>query len=272
MPKSLDSTGDAPLTIAFDGAVATLTLNRPDSYNSYSEALHHHFIGALTKIAEDQTVRAVIITGAGKAFCSGQDLSDPLIQPGENGEAPQLGTIIKERYNPLIEALVNLPLPTVALVNGVAAGAGMSIALACDIVVASEKAKFIQAFAGIGLIPDSGSTFILPRLIGTARAKAAMMLGEPITAKQAEDWGLIWQCLPADELAAKGHALAQKLAAMPTKALALTKQAVHLAAQQTLSEQLVTEWDYQGQAGASQDYREGLAAFFAKRPPKFTGQ
>lgn len=272
MPKSLDSTGAAPLTLAFDGAVATLTLNRPDSYNSYSEALHHHFISALTKIADDQTVRAVIITGAGKAFCSGQDLADPLIQPGENGEAPQLGTIIKERYNPLIEALVNLPLPTVALVNGVAAGAGMSIALACDIVVASEKAKFIQAFAGIGLIPDSGSTFILPRLIGTARAKAAMMLGEPISAQQAQDWGLIWQCLPADELVAKGRALAEKLAAMPTKALALTKQAVNLAAQQTLSEQLVTEWDYQGQAGASADYREGLAAFFAKRPPKFTGQ
>lgn len=272
MAPSLDSTENAPLTIAFDGAVATLTLNRPGSYNSYSEDLHHHFIGAITKIADDATVRAVVITGAGKAFCSGQDLSDPLIQPGENGEAPQLGTIIKERYNPLIEALVNLPVPTIALVNGVAAGAGMSIALACDIVLASASAKFIQAFAGIGLIPDSGSTYVLPRLIGTARAKAAMMLGEPITAQQAADWGMIWQCLPAEELSAKGHALAKKLAAMPTKALALTKQAVNLSAQQTLSEQLVTEWDYQGEAGASEDYREGLAAFFGKRPPNFKGQ
>lgn len=270
MPAS--TAQEQPLTFACDQAVAILTLNRPDSYNSYSESLHHHFIGALTKIADDATIRAVVITGAGRAFCSGQDLSDPLIQPGQNGEAPQLGRIIKERYNPLIEALVNLPVPTVALVNGVAAGAGMSIALACDIVLASERAKFIQAFSKIGLIPDSGSTFFLPRLIGTARAKAAMFLGEPISAQQAEDWGMIWRCVPDDQLASEGLALAKTLSQMPTKALALTKQAMQQSAQQTLAEQLVTEWDYQGQAGASADYREGLEAFFAKRPPQFDGK
>lgn len=269
---SSPSQDEKPLKIDFDQSVAILTLNRPDSYNSYSESLHHHFIGALTKIADDATVRAVVITGEGRAFCSGQDLADPLIQPSDSGEPPQLGTIIKERYNPLIEALVNLPVPTVALVNGVAAGAGMSIALACDIVLASAKAKFIQAFSKIGLIPDSGSTFMLPRLVGTARAKAAMLLGEPISAEQAEQWGMIWRCVEHDKLRPEGLALAQTLAAMPTKALALTKQAVNLSAQQTLSEQLITEWDYQGEAGASEDYREGIEAFFAKREPKFQGK
>jgi 2-(1,2-epoxy-1,2-dihydrophenyl)acetyl-CoA isomerase len=221
-------------------------------------------------VKADATTRVLLLTGAGRGFCAGQDLSDRAVAPGE---APvDLGATIEENYRPLVLALRALPLPVVCAVNGVAAGAGANIALACDIVVAGKSASFIQAFCKIGLIPDSGGTWFLPRLVGDARAMGFALLGDRLTAPQAESWGLIWKCVEDAELGPTVDALLEYFAHAPTRGLAATKRALHAAAGATLEAQLDLERDTQRELGMSNDYREGVAAFIAKRSPHFTGK
>jgi 2-(1,2-epoxy-1,2-dihydrophenyl)acetyl-CoA isomerase len=257
-------------TILFDmaGAVATITLNRPDKLNSFTEEMHRELAAALDDVgAPSSNVRAVLVTGAGRGFCAGQDLSQ------RKGEAlPDLGHTINTLYNPLIRRLRKLPMPIVCAVNGVAAGAGASLAFACDITLAARGASFLQAFSKIGLVPDSGSTFFLPHLVGSARARGLAMLAEKISAEQAMQWGLIWQVVDDDKLMAEATALAQRLAAMPTKALAYIKRALDTAETSTLDRQLDLEAELQAMAGRTEDYREGVAAFFEKRTPTFKGR
>lgn len=258
-------------SILFEQAegVATVTLNRPDKLNAFTAAMHRELAVALDRIARDRTVRAVLLTGAGRGFCSGQDLADPEFPSGADAD---LGAPLDALYNPLVRRLRALDRPVVCAVNGVAAGAGANIALACDIVLAARSAKFIQAFCRIGLVPDSGGTVTLTRLAGEARAKGMALLGEPITADQALAWGLIWQVVEDADLPAAAGALAARLAAAPTRALALTKRAIHAAATTDMDAQLDLERDLQREAGQGTDYREGLAAFLEKRPPVFTGR
>jgi 2-(1,2-epoxy-1,2-dihydrophenyl)acetyl-CoA isomerase len=245
-----------------------LTLNRPDRLNSFNAALHRSLARALDDAGTDTNCRAVLLTGAGRGFCAGQDLGDP----ATGGEAPDLGGTIEEFYNPLIRRLRHLPKPIVCAVNGVAAGAGANIALACDLVLAARSAKFIQAFAKIGLVPDSGGTFFLPRLVGTARARGLALLAEPLAAEKAESWGLIWKAVDDDKLRAEAEALTAHLATQPTQALALIKQALDAASVNSLEAQLDLERDYQRLAGRTPDYAEGTRAFLEKRPPNFTGK
>lgn len=258
-------------TIQFSvsGGVAKLVLNRPERLNSFNEQMHGEVRRALQEIEKDAEVRCLLITGAGKGFCAGQDLSDRRTQPGE--EAPDLGDTIERNYNPLIRKLHQLALPVVCAVNGVAAGAGANIALACDIVLAARSAKFIQAFCKLGLVPDSGGTWILPRLVGRARAMGLAMLGEAVTAEQAEAWGMIWRCVDDEMLESTADELAAHLATQPTRGLAFIKRAMQASADQTLDEQLDLERDLQRQAGKTADYREGVAAFLEKRSPVFRG-
>jgi len=211
-----------------------------------------------------------VITGAGRAFSAGQDLNDRAVAPG--GAPPDLAESIEKNYKPLVLALRALPMPVVAAVNGVAAGAGANIALACDLVIAARSATFVQAFCKLGLIPDSGGTWLLPRLVGTARALGLTLLGEKLPAEQAAAWGLIWRCVEDGELAAQVDALARQLAAAPTRGLARTKQAIEEGWGRTLQQQLDVERDFQGELGRSTDYAEGVAAFAAKRAPRFTGR
>jgi 2-(1,2-epoxy-1,2-dihydrophenyl)acetyl-CoA isomerase len=247
-----------------------LTLNRPDRLNSFNDAMHVEVRDALAKVAADPSVRVLLLTGAGRGFCAGQDLSDRAVAPGA---APvDLGASIERNYRPLVLALRNLPLPVVCAVNGVAAGAGANLALACDIVIATKSANFIQAFCKIGLIPDSGGTHFLPRLVGAARAMGLAMLGDKLSAQQAAEWGLIWKCVDDADFAATVDALLQQLAAAPTRGLAAIKRALHAAGGNTLEAQLDLERDLQRELGASADYREGVAAFLAKRAPLFTGR
>ncbi len=248
-------------------AWTAVTLNRPDRLNSFNEDMHRQLSTALTEIAADETCRAVLITGAGKGFCAGQDLSD---RAGSEG-SPDLGATIEAFYNPLIRRIRAMPKPVVCAVNGVAAGAGANLALACDIVLAARSAKFIQAFARIGLVPDSGGTFFLPRLVGDARARALALLGEPIAADKAEAWGLIWKAVDDKNLSAEAHALAERLAGQPTQGLAMIKEALNASAANTLDAQLDLERDLQRKAGRTPDYAEGVRAFMEKREPHFTG-
>ncbi|MFB0872635.1 MULTISPECIES: 2-(1,2-epoxy-1,2-dihydrophenyl)acetyl-CoA isomerase PaaG [unclassified Sphingobium] len=259
-------------TIQFDvtDGVATLTLNRPDRLNSFTVAMHGEVTSALDQIERDEAVRAVVLTGAGRGFCAGQDLSDRAVAPG--GEAVDLGTSVELYYAPLIRRLTSLPKPVVAAVNGVAAGAGANIALACDIVIAARSAKFIQSFANIGLIPDSGGTWVLPRLVGQARALGLALTGEPLPAEKAEAWGLIWKCVDDEALASEVDVLARKFAAGPTRGLARTKQLIRAATLRSLDEELDAERDAMRELGFSHDYQEGVAAFIAKRTPAFTGR
>jgi 2-(1,2-epoxy-1,2-dihydrophenyl)acetyl-CoA isomerase len=245
-----------------------LTLNRPDRLNSFNGAMHGALARALDEAGSDPECRAVLLTGAGRAFCAGQDLSDP----ATSGSMSDLGKPIEEFYNPLIRRLRRLPKPVVCAVNGVAAGAGANIALACDIVLAARSAKFIQAFAKIGLVPDSGGTFFLPRLVGSARARGLALLGEPLAAEKAEDWGLIWKVVDDDQLRSEAEALTAHLAIQPTQALALIKQALEAASVNDLEKQLDLERDYQRLAGRTPDYAEGTRAFLEKRKPNFTGR
>jgi len=225
---------------------------------------------ALSRVATPGDARVLLLTGAGRGFCAGQDLSDRAVAPGS---APvDLGASIAENYRPLVLALRNLPLPVVCAVNGVAAGAGANVALACDIVVAAKSASFIQAFCRIGLVPDSGGTFFLPRLVGTARAMGLAMLGDKVSAEQAAAWGLIWKCVEDAELGPTTDALLTQLAQAPTRGLAAIKRALHASAGNTLEQQLDFERDAQRELGYSDDYREGVAAFLEKRPPRFTGR
>ncbi|MBA5779402.1 2-(1,2-epoxy-1,2-dihydrophenyl)acetyl-CoA isomerase [Stappia sp. F7233] len=250
--------------------VLTITLNRPDKLNSFTVAMHERLADAFERAERDDGIRAVLITGAGRAFSAGQDLSDRVTP--KDGTPPDLAVTIESYYNPLIRRIKALPKPVVAAVNGVAAGAGANIALACDIVLAAESAKFIQAFARIGLLPDSGGTWALPRLVGMARAKALAMLAEPVSARQAADWGMIWQALPDADLMPTARKLAAALARAPTYGLGLIKQALEASATADLDTQLDLERDLQQKAGFSPDYAEGVRAFMEKRTPAFTGK
>jgi 2-(1,2-epoxy-1,2-dihydrophenyl)acetyl-CoA isomerase len=250
--------------------VARVTLNRPDRLNSFTAAMHAELRDALGKAKADPSARVLLLTGAGRGFCAGQDLSDRAVAPGD---APvDLGASIEHFYRPLVLALQSMPMPVVCAVNGVAAGAGANIALACDLVIATKSASFIQAFCKIGLIPDSGGTYFLPRLVGTARAMGLALLGDKLSAQQAADWGLIWKCVDDAEFASTVEALVTQLAQAPTKGLVATRNALHASAHATLAVQLDLERDMQRELGFSADYREGVAAFLAKRPPNFSGR
>jgi len=259
-------------TIVFEHAegIARLTLNRPDRLNSFNVKMHEEVRDALEKVKADSTSRVLVLTGAGRGFCAGQDLSDRAVSPG--GGATDLGESIELRYRPLVLALRNLELPVIAAVNGVAAGAGANIALACDLVIAARSASFIQSFSKLGLVPDSGGTWSLPRLVGPARALGLALLGEKLSAEQAAQWGMIWQCVDDAQLQSTVDELAKHFAAAPTRGLARTKQAIHTSWSRSLEEQLDVERDYQRELGFSADYAEGVAAFMAKRAPKFTGR
>lgn len=251
------------ILLDIDGAVGTLTLNRPDKLNSFTRQMHEELAAALDGIAKAGTLRALVLTGAGRGFCAGQDLADA------DGD---LGQTVDRYYNPLIRRLRALELPVIAAVNGVAAGAGANLALACDIVLAGRSASFIQAFTKIGLVPDSGGTWTLPRLVGMARATALIMLGEKVSAEQAADWGMIWKCVDDAALLAEAGKMAATLATQPTKGLALQKRALDASWTNSLSQQLDTERDLQSQAGATEDFREGVNAFMQKRAPNFQGR
>ena len=254
---------------AVEGGVARLTLNRPDRLNSFNDEMHAEVRDALSLVKASADVRVLLLTGAGRGFCAGQDLGDRAVAPG--AEPVDLGASIDRNYKPLVLSLRALPLPVVCAVNGVAAGAGANIALACDIVVAAKSASFIQAFSKIGLIPDSGGTYFLPRLVGPARAIGLAMLGDKLSAEQAAAWGLIWKCVDDVEFPASVEALVQQLSTAATRGLAATKQAIYAAGGNTLEAQLDLERDVQRVLGLSTDYREGVSAFAAKRPPRFTG-
>lgn len=250
-----------------EGNVAYITLNRPKVYNSFNRAMSLEVQAALDQCKSDENVRAVYLTGAGKAFCAGQDLQEVT---SEN--APDLTKILTEHLNPIVTKIRELAVPVIAAVNGVAAGAGANIALACDIVVADEKASFIQAFSKIGLIPDSGGTFFLPRLVGLQKATALMMLGEKVAAEEAERIGMIYEFFTSDCFEAESKAIAVKLSQMPTKGLALTKRALSYSFTNDLQNQLAIEDQLQTAAGQTEDYKEGVNAFVEKRPPVFTGK
>jgi 2-(1,2-epoxy-1,2-dihydrophenyl)acetyl-CoA isomerase len=247
--------------------VAWITLNRPDVLNSFDTAMSLLLQERLAEVGRDGSVRAVVLTGAGRAFCAGQDLAE-----ATGGSLTDFAAHVRKVYNPLVLALRGMPKPAICAVNGVAAGAGANLALACDVVVASEGASFVQAFVNIGLVPDTGGTWLLPRLVGGAQAAALTMLGEKITAQRALELGMIYQVTPAAELEASVSALASRLAAQPTSALALTKRLLQAAAANSLEEQLELEAESQKLAGESADYAEGVAAFLAKRKPVFTGR
>lgn len=259
---------ESPLLVERREGWTRLTLNRPDRLNAFTEELHRALHAALDDAAADDACRAVLLTGAGRGFCAGQDLS---ARAGLS-EAPDLGATLEAFYNPLVRRIRALKKPVVCAVNGVAAGAGANIALACDIVLAARSAKFIQAFAKIGLVPDSGGTYFLPRLIGDARARAAMLLAEPISAAQAAEWGMIWKLVEDADLAAEAERLTAHLATQPTYGLALTKEALNASGGNSLDAQLDLERDLQRKAGRSPDYAEGTQAFMEKRSPIFTGR
>ena len=259
-------------TVRLDVAdgVATLTLNRPERLNSFTAAMHGEVRAALDAAVADPSVRCLVLTGAGRGFCAGQDLSDRAVAPGD---APvDLGASIETYYKPLLLRLRGLDMPTICAVNGVAAGAGANIPFACDLVFAAKSASFIQSFSKIGLVPDCGGTWWLPRLLGPARAMGLALLGDKLSATQAEEWGLIWRSIEDDELMPTVLAVAQQLAAGPTRGYVRTRQAIETAMQLPLAATLDVERDYQRELGASDDYREGVAAFLEKRAPRFRGQ
>jgi 2-(1,2-epoxy-1,2-dihydrophenyl)acetyl-CoA isomerase len=249
-----------------EAGIARLTLNRPDRLNSFTVQMHEEVADALASLGE---ARTLVLTGAGRGFCAGQDLNDRAVAPGQ---AVDLGESVEKRYNPLIRTLTSLPMPVIARVNGVAAGAGANIALACDIVIAAKSAKFIQSFAAIGLIPDSGGTWVLPRLVGQARALGLALTGEPLPAEKAEEWGLIWKAVDDDRLDVEVDGLAERFAAGPTRGLARIKQMIRGSWDHDLHRELDLQRDSMRELGFSDDYREGVAAFMEKRKPNFTGR
>lgn len=257
------------LTALADG-VLVLTLNRPEKLNAFNVDMHLALQAGLQRAHDDAAVRAVLLTGAGRGFCAGQDLGDR--DPSKATEAPDLGATLDAYYNPTIRLIRALEKPVVCAVNGVAAGAGANIALACDIVLAAQSARFVQAFSKIGLVPDAGGSWSLSRILGEPRAKALALTAEPLPAAKAADWGLIWKAVDDAALMADATALARTLAAGPTLGLGLTKRLIQAAADNSLDQQLDLERDCQRRAGRSADYAEGVSAFLQKRQPEFRGQ
>ncbi len=256
-----------PVLVSLDAGVLSVTLNRPDKLNAFNPEMHKLLRAALEKALDDTAVRSVLLTGAGRGFCAGQDLSQ------RNVEEPlDLAVSLGSNYNPLVRRLRALPKPLVCAVNGVAAGAGANLALACDIVIAARSASFVQSFSKLGLVPDSGGTYFLPRLVGTARAMGLALLGERLSAEDAERWGLIWKAVDDAKLADEAMALARTLAAGPTKGYGLIKKAIYASPGNLLDAQLDLERDLQREAGFSEDYKEGVKAFMQKRPPTYKGK
>jgi 2-(1,2-epoxy-1,2-dihydrophenyl)acetyl-CoA isomerase len=260
---------EAPILVDRRAGYRVVTLNRPDKLNAFNDAMHQALRTALDDAEADEDCRALLITGAGRGFCAGQDLSDRLAKPGET---VVLGSAQETYYNPLVRKLRSLPFPVVAAVNGVAAGAGCNIALTCDIVLAARSASFVQSFARVGLVPDSGGTWFLPRLVGDARARGLALLAEPLPAEKAEQWGLIWKCVDDAALTGEAQRLCEQFAAAPTQGLALVKHALNASAMNTLNAQLDLERDSQRSASLTPDYAEGVRAFMEKRKPNFTGR
>jgi len=253
-----------------DNGIAVLTLNRPDRLNSFTQAMHGEVRDALDQLQADKSVRVLVLTGAGRGFCAGQDLNDRAVEPG--GKGVDLGESVEKFYAPLVTTLRTLPMPVICAVNGVAAGAGANLALACDIVLAAKSSSFIEAFCKLGLIPDTGGTWVLPRLIGPARAMGLALLGDKLPAEKAEEWGLIWRCVPDEALMDEAMAMAEHFAKAPTKGLAFTKKAMLASWTNTLEQQLQMEAGMMRELGYSHDYREGVAAFIEKRQPQFKGE
>jgi 2-(1,2-epoxy-1,2-dihydrophenyl)acetyl-CoA isomerase len=262
-------TADTTILVDLRPGYRVITLNRPDKLNAVNDAMHQALRRALGDAEADESCRALLLTGAGRGFCTGQDLSDRL---AKSGESVVLGGAQETFYNPLVRKLRSLPFPVVAAVNGVAAGAGANIALACDIVLAGRSANFIQSFARVGLVPDSGGTWILPRLVGSARAKGLALLAEPLSAEKAEQWGLIWKCVDDAALASEAQKLCEHFATAPTQGLALIKQALNASVGNSLDAQLDLERDLQKVASLTPDYAEGVRAFIEKRKANFTGR
>ena len=260
---------ESPILVEKRAGYRVITFNRPDKLNAFNEAMHVALRAAIDEAESDESCRALMITGAGRGFCAGQDLNDRLAKPGET---VVLGGTLEQHYNPLVRKLRSLPFPVVAAVNGVAAGAGCNIALACDIVVASLKANFIQSFARIGLIPDSGGTWFLPRLVGDARARGLALLAQDLPAEKAASWGLIWRAVEDHVLMYEATRICEHFALAPTQSLALIKRALDASAGNALDTQLDLERDLQRAASLTPDYAEGVRAFVEKRKPNFTGR